>query len=93
MFRNLTLNSVVWILMGIGCVLAGGYYGWMYRYAITRMFPLPGGLFLIGLAMTICGITNGFTDQSPLGRKLKKAGILLFLAGIPLSVYAFSRFI
>ena len=87
MFRNLTFNSILWILMGLGCLIAGGYYGWEFRRAITRMFPLPGGLLLLGLAMSLCGLTNGFTDQSAWGRKFRKLGTLSFIIGLPLLAY------
>jgi hypothetical protein len=88
MFRKLTLNSILWMLMGLGCLIAAGFYGWEARKYISRGFPLPGGLLLTGLAMSLCGLTNGFTDQSPWGRKFKKLGILCFIAGLPLFAYA-----
>ncbi len=87
MFRNLTFNSIIWMVLGFGCFVAGVYYGWEFRRAITRMFPLPFGLSSVGLAMILCGLTNGFTDQSPLGRNARKLGILFFLVGLPLLLY------
>ena len=93
MFRNLTFNSIIWILLGLGCLILGGYYGWEIRRNISRMFPLPFGLLLTGLAMTLCGLTNGFTDQSLWGRNLRKLGILCFLAGLPLLGYGVYRII
>jgi hypothetical protein len=87
MFRNLTFNSVLWIVMGVGCLIAGGYYGWDFRRYISRMFPLPFGLLLTGLGMSLCGLTNGFTDQTPWGRKFRKVGSLCFILGLPLLAY------
>jgi hypothetical protein len=89
MLRNLTFNSYIWILLGLGCLIYGGFMGWEFRRAITRMFPLPFGLMLTGSAMIITGLTNGFTVYTPLGRKLTKVGILLFIAGLPLLLYGF----
>ena len=92
MWRNLTLNSIVWILLGLFCIGVGAYYGWEYRRAITRMFPIPFGFGITGIAMILCGYTNGFTDYSPTGRKIKKAGALLFLTGLPALFYSIWTF-
>lgn len=87
MFRNLTFNSYIWILLGVGCIIAGSYFGWQYRRGIMRMFPLPFGLVLSGISMTISGLTNGFTDHTLLGRQLTKLATLTAIPGIPLLAY------
>jgi energy-coupling factor transporter transmembrane protein EcfT len=83
MLRNLTLNSVIWIILGIGFFLGGAYLTFKWRSYGIMLLGMPIGIFLVGIAMILCGITNGFTDHSPLGRKLKKIGAFLFIVGIP----------
>lgn len=89
MFRNLTLNSIIWIALGIFCFAISTYLGWEYRRAIRFMFPLPTGLTLTGIVMILAGLTNGFTDHTPLGRKLIKVAVLLAIPGLLLLVYGF----
>lgn len=81
MLRNLTFTSIFWIALGLISFSYGGYLGWTYKRMITYMFPFPFGLTFTGIAMILCGVTNGFTDHTPLGRKITKVGVLLFLAG------------
>ena len=87
MFRNLTLNSVVWMLLGLGFTFFGAYLTYKWRFYGFRLLPMPIGITFIGIAMILCGVTNGFTDHSPLGRKFKKIGAFLFIVGIPLVGY------
>lgn len=93
MFKNLTFNSYIWMLLGLGCLIYGSYMGWEARRYISRAFQLPFGLIFTGLAMALTGLTNGFTDYSPWGRKFTKTGVLLYLAGLPLLIYGFWKFI
>jgi hypothetical protein len=83
------------MVLGLVCFIAGSYYGWQYRRAITYInnFSLIFGLLVTGLAMMLCGLTNGFTDQTPWGRRLKKLGTLCFLGGLPMLGYGLYRFI
>ena len=91
MLRNLNFNSIVWILLGLACLVYGGYSIWLYRRAIVGMFQFPFGLVFTGIAMIFCGLTNGFTDISPLGRKFTKAGLFFFIPGIPLLLWGVWR--
>jgi hypothetical protein len=88
MFSNLTLNSIFWLFLGLLLLLGGGYVG--YR---MRMYPLAAGLIFLGLGSIFCGITNGFTDYSPMGRILWKIGIPTLLLGLLLAGYGVLRFI
>lgn len=88
MFSNLTLNSIFWLVLGLLLKLAGGYYG--YR---MRMYPLAAGLAFLGTGSIFCGLTNGFTDYSPMGRMLWKIGIPTLLLGLLLTGYSMLRFI
>lgn len=92
MFRNLTLNSIIWIALGIFCLAIGAYLGFSYRRAIRFMFPLPTGLTLTGFVMILAGLTNGFTDHSPISRKLTKAAVLIAIPGLLLLGYGLWRF-
>lgn len=87
MLRNLTFNSIIWVILGLGFTLGGIYFTYKWRLYGFRLLPLPIGFLLIGIAMILCGITNGFTDHTPLGRKFKKVGAFLFIVGIPMVGY------
>ena len=53
----------------------------------TRTFGI--GLFMVGIGMVSIGVTDGFSDYSPLGRTLYGVGIAGFALGVPLTIYAF----
>jgi hypothetical protein len=84
MFFNLTLNSAVWLLIGLSSMAYGGYVG--YR---MRMFIYALGLLSLGFGCICCGLTNGFTDQSPKTRLLRKFGKFALIVGLPLTGYYF----
>ncbi len=50
MFRNLTFNSIIWILMGLICFGAGAYFGWEYRQSHYQnvSFARRSGFYRIG---------------------------------------------
>lgn len=77
------------MLLGLGMFSYGAYNGWVMRRALTSMFvfPMVFGFILTGIAAILCGHTNGFTDHSQFGRKLKKVAIFLAIAGLPLLGY------
>jgi hypothetical protein len=88
MFSNLTLNSIFWLILGLLLLAAGAYVGYKWR-----MYPLGLGLASLGLGGVFCGVTNGFTDYSPMGRLLWKLGIPALLLGLLLTGYGMLRFI
>jgi hypothetical protein len=88
MFSNLTLNSIFWLFFGVLLAIGGGYIGYSWR-----MYPFAMGLGFLGIGSVLCGITNGFTDYSPLGRLFWKVGILTILMGLGLTIYYLVRFI
>lgn len=88
MFRDLTLNSVFWLALGLILMGAGGYVGYYWR-----MYPFAAGLFFLGVGSIFCGITNGFADYSPMGRLLWKIGAPMLLLGLLLTGYGVLRFI
>jgi hypothetical protein len=45
-------------------------------------------LLLSGLGTATLGLTNGFSDPSPLGVTLYRVGIISFGVGLPALVYA-----
>lgn len=87
---SLTPTSIFWIALGIAGFLVGAY--WFYRYRLMFMYP-TFGLIALGGGGIICGLTNGFTDQSPFGRKLSKFGLLFFIIGAAMIGYHVFRFI
>lgn len=85
---SLTPTSIFWLVLGAAIFAYGVYiaYRWrMYSYAV--------GLIGMGIGSIICGLTNGFTDQSPTGRIVSKFGIVALLGGVVLVGYYFLRFI
>ena len=89
MLRNLTLTSYFWILLGLGFTLGGTYLTYKWRM-MTMQLPMTVGFIMVGIGMISCGITNGFTDHTPLGRKLKRIGAFLLIVGItPIAYIAY----
>lgn len=81
LLRNLTLTSFFWIILGVGFFLGGAYLTYKWRM-IWMQLPMWVGFMMFGVGMILCGLTNGFTDYTPLGRKLKKVGAFLLITGI-----------
>ncbi len=86
MLRNLTLNSIFWLFLGVLLTIYGGYV--VYRF---RIYPFGAGLIFTGLGGILCGVTNGFTDYTPLGRLFWKIGIIALLLGLPVVIYYIYR--
>lgn len=82
MFFNLTINSAVWLLIGLASMAYGGYIG--YR---MRMYTYAFGLVSLGFGCICCGLTNGFTDPSPRTHLLRKFGKFGLIVGLPISLY------
>ena len=87
MFRNLTLNSILIIIIGFGLIFLAVWSG----LAGARI--QGAGLFFTGLGTVFLGLTNGFVDMSPQGRFLFRVAIVSFLIGIPISLYYLFLFI
>lgn len=89
-FNSLTLTSICWLALGALGIFVGLY--WLYRWRLAYMYP-TFGLIALGGGGIVCGLTNGFTDQSPFGRKLSKFGLLFLIIGILMIGYYAYRFI
>lgn len=48
----------------------------------SRLFAV--GFLFTGLGNILFGLTNGFTDMSPVGQKFYRLALLVYLVGIPL---------
>ena len=48
------------------------------------------GFFLVGLGTVALGGTNGFTSHTDTGSKAGKVGIVAFILGLPILLYAIS---
>ena len=80
---QLNLNSVLVILIGIGCVVGGVVIG------LRPYFRLLGaGMFFVGIGNLLFGFTDGFSDPTPTGRFLFRIGAIAYLAGVPILGYA-----
>lgn len=87
MFRNLTLNSIFWLFLGVGLIGSGGYV--FYK---LRMPSFMAGLVFLGLGSILCGITNGFTDYSRNGRLFWKIGAISLMIGLLLTGFSLFKF-
>ena len=88
MFRNLTLNSVFWLLLGVGLIGGGGYV--FYK---LRTLSFTTGLVSLGLGSVLCGLTNGFTDYSRNGRLFWKVGAIFLIIGLLLTAFGLYNFV
>ena len=87
MFRNLTLNSILMIIIGLGLIS-------LAIWSVLTGARIQGaGLFLTGLGTVFLGLTNGFVDMTPQGRFLFRVAVVAFLIGIPISLYYLFLFI
>ena len=89
MFNNLTFNSVMWILIGVGLFAAS-----IVEVRMMRIYAMAIGMIFLGIGCILCGITNGFTLYTPAGHLMRKAGVLSFLIGIiPTAYYVYIYFL
>lgn len=86
MLNNLTLNSILLLLIGFLAIIFGGYVAVSWR-----AYPFTAGLVFLGLSSLFCGITNGFTDYSARGRFFWKIGVTAFLLGLLLTGFGLYR--
>lgn len=49
------------------------------------------GFFFTGIGNILFGLTNGFTDMTPLGQKLYRLALLAYIIGIPIIGYFLYR--
>ena len=88
MLRNLTLNSIFWLVLGVLLFGYGAYNAYYWRDYI-----FSSGLIFLGLGSISCGLTNGFADYSPMGRMLWRFGLPFLLLGLLLTGYHVSKYI
>ena len=79
-----TLNGLFVLFIGL-LMLGVGMY--MCAKSWTRVTGC--GLALIGFGVSSLGFTNGFSDQSPLGRLLYKLSLISLGVGVPAASYGF----
>ena len=83
---QLTFNSILMILIGLGLMAFGV---WLGLRSWGRMFGV--GFFSTGIGNVLFGATNGFTDMTPIGRKLFRFALVAYLVGIPIIAYFLYR--
>jgi hypothetical protein len=77
-----TFNSIVMILIGLALIGLGVLVVLMPAY---RMHSI--GFIFTGIGNILFGLTNGFTNMSPLGLKLYRLALAAYLFGIPVIVH------
>lgn len=85
---RLSTNGYLAVGIGIASILWGlwGIFQYLFDY-------FSYGLVLFGTGFIIFGITDGFNDESPRGRMMFKAGILIFIVSALIFTYYFFRLI
>ena len=86
LFSEITLNGGLLALFGLS---VGAVGLWMIVTPGDRQFGV--GFLASGLGIALLGVTNGFTDMSPLGRNLYRIGVISFVIGLPIVGYYFFR--
>lgn len=77
-----TFNSIVMIFIGLALIAFGVFV------ALT-----PGnrghsiGFAFTGIGNILFGLTNGFTDLSPVGLKLYRLALAAYIFGIPIVIH------
>jgi len=79
---QITFNSVLMILIGLFLMVFGV---WLVRSPGTRFYAL--GFLSTGIGNILFGMTNGFTNMTPIGRKLYRIALIAFIIGVPLVIY------
>jgi len=88
MKQYLNFNTIILVVTGLLLMAWGAWK--IYRF---RDYVFGGGVFLIGVGNLMFGATNGFSDPTPRGRILFKAGIFGYVLGILSTAYSMRYFI
>ncbi len=79
---QITFNSVLMILIGLGLIAFGL---WLVTKSGNRLYGV--GFLSTGIGNVLLGVTNGFTNMTPVGRKLYRIALIAFIIGIPIIIY------
>jgi hypothetical protein len=78
-----TLNS--WLLFGIGVLF---FFGSFFHLILYHDRLLSVGLAASGVGFAMLGLTEGFADPTPRGRRMYKIGLIAFIIGVPILIKA-----
>jgi len=81
-----TFNSILMIIIGLALI---GFSVFLVMSPWSRFFA--SGFFFTGIGNILFGLTNGFTDMTPLGHKLYRFALLAYIIGIPIIGYFLYR--
>ncbi len=76
-----TLNS--WLLLGIGVLF---FFGGIFHLISYHDRVLSIGLAASGVGFALLGLTEGFADPTPRGRRMYRIGIIAFIIGVPILI-------
>jgi hypothetical protein len=74
------------ILIGLSLVAFGI---WLITIPRTRIYA--AGFLFTGFGNVLFGMTNGFTDMTPVGRKLYRIALITYIIGMPIIIYFLYR--
>lgn len=77
-----TFNSIIMILIGVA-MIAGGVF--VALLPGSRMHSV--GFIFTGIGNILFGLTNGFTDLSPVGLKLYRLALAAYIFGVPVIIH------
>jgi hypothetical protein len=75
---QVTFNSVAMVLIGLVLIVLGV----LIMLSPASRFHSVGFIFT-GIGNILFGITNGFTDMTPVGQKLFRLALAAYIFGIP----------
>jgi hypothetical protein len=73
-----TFNSIVMILIGLALILIGVGVA---LSPVSRYHAV--GFLFAGIGNILFGMTNGFTDMTPVGQKLFRLALAAYIMGVP----------
>jgi len=77
-----TFNSIVMVLIGLALICIGVLVVLMPASRIHSV-----GFIFAGIGNILFGLTNGFTDMSPVGLKLYRFALAAYVIGVPVIIH------
>ena len=80
---NFSLNAILILILGVVFLI-----GRVYLVLAPWWRILGFGMLSTAVGCICCGLTDGFTDPTPRGSMLKRAGGAALIIGVPVMIYS-----